>query len=346
MKEGDLALYRRYRPQNFKEVLGQEHITSVLEGSIKLGRISHAYLFAGSRGTGKTSVARIFAREVGTTVDDTYEIDAASNTGVDDMRSLNESVNVSPFSSKYKVYIVDEVHMLSKSAFNALLKTLEEPPKHVIFILATTEVEKLPETVISRCQIFSFNRPSQEMLAEVVATTAKKEGFSLEPSSADLVALLAEGSFRDALGILQKVTSSSRDKKVSIEEVEVVTGAPMGKSINDLVAAIDERSIENALEIVRKMAQNNTDARVFCKLLLRKLRFVLLLLYAPRLKDKIKGELSGEDFEFLSGRSAKKESGINESLLLSLLDAYDQIGRSYIPELPLELALMKVLART
>ena len=157
-KDADLALYRKYRPQNFKEVLGQEQVTKVLEGAISLGRIAHAYLFAGSRGTGKTSVARIFAHSIGTVAEDTYEIDAASNTGVDDVRALNESVSVLPFSSKYKVYIIDEVHMLSKSAFNALLKTLEEPPSYVVFILATTELHKIPETILSRCQRYIFSK--------------------------------------------------------------------------------------------------------------------------------------------------------------------------------------------
>ena len=341
--EEGLALYRKYRPQTFAEVLGQEHITKVLEGSIKLGRISHAYLFSGSRGTGKTSVARIFAREIGTSSNDTYEIDAASNTGVDDVRALNESVSVVPFESKYKVYIIDEVHMLSKSAFNALLKTLEEPPPHVVFILATTEPEKVPETIHSRCQSFSFRRPSQKILADVIVKTAKQEGFSLEPSSADLIALLADGSFRDALGILQKVTSASRDKKVSVQEVETVTGAPRSQSINDMLGVLEKGDLDSALSITRVIPEQNIDPRVFLKLLLRKFRFVLLLRYAPRLAEHIKAEVSTEDFAFLSELAAKRESKLNEQTLLALLEAYEHSGRSYVPELPLELALMKIL---
>src|SRR3989338_3017914 len=206
------ALYRKYRPQKFDDVVGQDHIVSVLEGAVKRGEIAHAYLFSGTRGTGKTSVARILAKEIKTTATDLVEIDAASNTSVEDVRSLNESVHSLPFESKYKVYIIDEVHMLSKSAFNALLKRLEEPPKHVVFILATTEIEKLPETVVSRCQVFQFKKPSQEILREMVLRIAKKEGFTLEPSSADLIALLGDGSFRDTQGILQKVITSSADK--------------------------------------------------------------------------------------------------------------------------------------
>ncbi len=343
MKEGELALYRKYRPSSFKEVLGQEHVTNVLEGAIALGRISHAYLFAGSRGTGKTSVARIFAKALGTGTEDIYEIDAASNTGVDDVRALTESVNVLPFRSTYKVYIVDEVHMLSKQAFNALLKTLEEPPAHVIFILATTEVEKLPETVVSRCQVFTFRRPAQTTLAAVVSSTAKKEGFSLEGSSADLIALLADGSFRDAQGILQKVITASSDKKVSIEEVEMVTGAPRGAVINDLIAAIHDRTLDAALLLVSKVARQNTDAKVFLKLLLRKVRFILLLRYAPGMKEKIRSELSAEDAAFIAPFSNDRNSPVNEQALLLLLEAYDAVGRSYVPELPLELALIKLL---
>ncbi len=341
-KDRELALYRKYRPQTFKEVLGQEHITKVLEGSIKLGKTSHAYLFAGSRGTGKTSVARIFAREVGTSSNDMIEIDAASNTGVDDIRSLNESVSVSPFESKYKVYIVDEVHMLSKSAFNALLKTLEEPPEHVIFILATTEAEKLPETVVSRCQVFNFRRPSQHTLMEWVAEVAKKENFVLEQSSADLIALLGDGSFRDAVGILQKVISASPDKKISVKEVEGVTGAPKSEIINSFITALENKNAEQALSFARRSSDGNIDVKVFLKLVLRKVRFILLLKHAPRLKEEIRKELSEEDYKFLGGISGKKDLNIDSSFLLTLLEAYDRINYSFIPEISIELAVVKI----
>src|SRR6478609_6601729 len=168
MKKSEGVLYRKYRPQTFNDVIGQEHIVKVLKGAVELGNISHAYLFSGSRGTGKTSMARILARAIGTSANDLTELDAASNRGIDDMREIRDSVNTLPFESKYKVYIIDEVHMLTKDAWNAFLKTLEEPPAHVVFILATTELEKVPETVQSRCQVFTFKRPTREGLAKIV----------------------------------------------------------------------------------------------------------------------------------------------------------------------------------
>src|SRR4051812_87712 len=245
------ALYRTYRSKSFDEVVGQDHITSTLAKAVKNGRISHAYLFTGPRGVGKTSVARILAHEVNglpyggeETNLDIIEIDAASNRRIDEIRELRDKVHTAPAASKYKVYIIDEVHMLTKEAFNALLKTLEEPPAHAVFILATTETDKLPETVVSRCQVFSFKKPSQKILKDMVLDVAKKEKYSLEPASAELIALLGDGSFRDTHGILQKVISSSKDKKISREEVEMVTGAPRGALINEFVAAFDEQSAD------------------------------------------------------------------------------------------------------
>lgn len=340
----EIALYRKYRPQNFKDVLGQEHIVKVLEGSVALGNISHAYLFAGSRGTGKTSIARIFAKAIGCSDNDLYEIDAASNRGIDDIRELRDAVNTLPFESPYKVYIIDEAHMLTKDAFNALLKTLEEPPKHAVFILATTEIEKVPETVVSRCQVFTFKKPSQKILKELVLNLAKKEGFKLEPSSADLIALLGEGSFRDTQGILQKVISFSKDKKISVEEVEQVAGAPRAGLVNDFIKSIDGKDLAAGLEAIKSAASNNIDTLVYLKLVLRKMRTILLLKYAKNMEGPIQEEYSEEDFKFLKELSAKKESNINSKTLLELLNAYDSVARANIPELPLELALIKLIS--
>ena len=338
----EIALYRKYRPQNFKDVLGQEHIVKVLEGSVALGNISHAYLFAGSRGTGKTSIARILAKAIGCSDNDLYEIDAASNRGIDDIRELREAVNTLPFESLYKVYIIDEVHMLTKEAFNALLKTLEEPPKHAVFILATTEIDKLPETIVSRCQVFTFKKPSQKILKELVLNLAKKEGFKLENSSADLIALLGEGSFRDTQGILQKIISFSKDKKISVEEVEQVVGAPRSGLVNDFIKSIEEKDLSKGLEAIKSAVSNNIDMLVYLKLILRKMRAILLLKYARNMEDLIKEEYPAEDFDFLKELSAKKESNINSKNLLEILTAYDAVARTNIPELPLELALIKI----
>jgi DNA polymerase III subunit gamma/tau len=339
----EIALYRKYRPKSFKDVLGQEHITDALSNAIKLGNISHAYLFTGTRGTGKTSVARIFASEIGTSANDLYEIDAASNRGIDDIRELRESVNSMPFDSTYKVYIIDEVHMLTKEAFNALLKTLEEPPRHVIFILATTESHKLPDTIISRCETHSFKKPSQEVLKNMVLSVAKKEGFKLDNAGADLIAILGDGSFRDTQGTLQKVLSGSKDKNISSDEIEKTTGAPSSVLVNDVLLSIDESSLEKGLKAVSKAVEKNIDMKIFLKLILHKMRFVLLLKYAKDMSSEIKKDLSEEDFNLIikMGQNSK----INSNALKVMLDAFSEVSFSYIPQLPLELALVKIIGQ-
>ncbi|MBX4198544.1 DNA polymerase III subunit gamma/tau [Candidatus Parcubacteria bacterium] len=346
MTEEYQALYRKYRPERFKDVVGQDHIVKVLEGSINLGNISHAYLFSGSRGTGKTSIARIFAKEIGTSTNDLYEIDAASNRGIDDIREIREGVNTLPFESKYKVYIIDEVHMLTKEAFNALLKTLEEPPPHAVFILATTETDKLPETVVSRCQTFSFKKPSQKILKDMVMSVTKKEGYSLDSASAELIALLGDGSFRDTQGIIQKVISSSKDKKISQEEVEMVTGAPRGELINNFISALDQKSPAAGLSALKKASDQNIDIHLFIKLVLHKLRAILLLRYSPDMTETLQDEFSGEDFTFLKQLAEKKESHINSKTILELLKAEAQVKFSPIPELPIELAVAELGAKS
>lgn len=346
------VLYRKYRPHSFKDVLGQEHIVSALSGALKQGNIAHAYLFSGSRGTGKTSVARILAKEIKCSPNDLYEIDAASNRGIDDIRELREAVAVLPLESPYKMYIIDEVHMLTKEAFNALLKTLEEPPKHVVFVLATTEIEKLPDTIISRCETYTFKKPSQKILKKAVETIAEKEGFTLEPAAADMIALLGDGSFRDAQGILQKIIFSSSDKKVSIEEVEKIAGAPKGELVNSIILAIQEGKLENGLKVVNTAVEENIDIKIFLKMILHKIRSIMLLKYAKDMEMVIREQFGKEDFEFLKKLSSvgkipnNKPMGqdkINSKTLNELLSAYDATGRSYIPQLPLELALVKIL---
>lgn len=338
-KEESTALYTKYRPKNFKEVLGQEHVTKVLEEAIKLGNIAHAYLFSGTRGTGKTSVARILAKEIGTSINDLYEIDAASNTSVENIRDLNESVNTLPFESEYKVYILDEVHMLSKSAFNALLKTLEEPPKHVIFVLATTEEEKIPETVISRCESYSFKKPNQTILKDMIVSTAKKEGFTLEPASADLIALLGDGSFRDAIGVLQKVVHSSKDKKISTEEVQKVTGAPRSTLVNEYISALADKDIGKGMKAIAEAVEGNIDMKVYLKLVLMKMRAILLLRYAPKERERLVEMFGDEDMKVLEEQS-KSAKTLSSDTLKRLLEAYSEVSFSHIPQLPLELVLV------
>ena len=334
------VLYRQYRPQTFKEVKGQGQVTDVLAKAIKNKKISHAYLFSGSRGTGKTSVARILAHELGVSAKDLYEIDAASNRGIDDIRLLREGVYAMPFDSEYKFYIIDEAHMLTKDAWNAFLKTLEEPPAHAIFVLATTERDKVPETIQSRCEMYSFKQPTREMLAEVVADIAKKEGFSLERSAAELVALLAEGSFRDALSILQKVLAVSDNKKIEVAEVEEVAGAPRGELVRQLLEALAKKDAASALQTIRTAVSENIDARVLAKLLIHRMRVVLLMRYAPDIADELAQELSAEDMGL--AKSLSKEPGVNSETLRALLEAYGTMAYAALPHLPLELAIINI----
>lgn len=343
----DLALYRKYRPASFKEVLGQDHITKVLESSVETNKVSHAYLFVGSRGTGKTSVARIFANEIGVSVNDLYEIDAASNRGIEDIKELRSGVRVLPFDSKYKVYIIDEVHMLSKDAWGALLKTLEEPPKHIIFILATTELHKVPETIISRCQVFTFKKASDAMCKKMLLDVAKKEGFELDAGSAELLAILADGSFRDALGELQKILNfSGKSKKIKREDVEKITGAPKTTLVNDFISAIAKKDLEKGIATVRIASEANLDMKLYFKLIIQKFRMAIILRYAPKLKAEMAGDLSDVDIEFLQSLVKEDKDGMLRSgALATLLEAYQNMDNTFITELPLELALVKIISK-
>ncbi|MES3032212.1 MAG: DNA polymerase III subunit gamma/tau [Patescibacteria group bacterium] len=342
----DLALYRKYRPKSFKEVLGQDHIVDILESSVETSKVSHAYLFVGSRGTGKTSVARIFATSIDVSANDMYEIDAASNRGIEDIKELRDGARVLPFDSKYKVYIIDEVHMLSKDAWGALLKTLEEPPKHVIFILATTELHKVPETIISRCQVFTFKKASDAVCRKMLIDVAKKEGFELDAGSAELLAILADGSFRDGLGELQKVLNFTKGKKVKREEIEKITGAPKTTLVNDFISAIAEKNIEKGIKAVQTASEENLDMRLYLKLIVAKFRMAIILRYAPKLKEGMAGDLSEADLEFLQALVKEDKEGMLRSpALATLLEAYQNIDNAFITELPLELALVKILSK-
>lgn len=350
----ELALYRKYRPGKFEDVIGQDHIVKVLQGALKQGNIAHAYLLVGSRGLGKTTIARIIATEIGTSGNDIYEMDAASNRGVDDIRELREGVRTLPFDSKYKVYIIDEVHMLTKEAWAALLKTLEEPPAHVVFVLATTDLDKVPDTIVSRCQTFQFKKPTDAILEGMIKNVAKEEGFTIEDGGGELIALLGDGSFRDTLSILQKVISYSPDpslekgrasKKISRKEIEEVTGAPSGSRVQELIGALIATDSDKALGVVKSTADEGIDMVIFTKLLVNKLRTLLLLRFAPEMRRHIEADISESDREMFGEFLKEKKGIISSKTLLVMLECLDQTPRAFIPSLPLELALIKILGQ-
>ena len=272
------ALYRKYRPQTFSEVVGQEHITETLKNQLRDGKTSHAYLFTGTRGTGKTSCAKILAKAVNCLGSkdgnpclecesclaiaegentDIVEIDAASNNGVDDIRELRDLVSFAPASSKYRVYIIDEVHMLTISAFNALLKTLEEPPAHAVFILATTEVHKLPATILSRCQRYDFRRIESEKICERIKYICEKEGLTVTDEAALLIAAAADGGMRDALSILDLCASSS--KNIDENTVESVCAMAGSEYLLSLADCIKEGDCERALLLIDELHNSSVD---------------------------------------------------------------------------------------
>jgi DNA polymerase III subunit gamma/tau len=336
------SLYRKYRPALFSEVVGQDHVTSVLAEQIRLEKIPHAFLFSGSRGLGKTSIARIFAKELGTSTKDIYEIDAASNNSVEDIRSLTENVHTLPFESRYKVYILDEVHMLSKSAWNAFLKTLEEPPAHTIFIMATTELEKVPETVRSRCQVFELKRPTRKVLAGHIEAIAKKEKRKMEPGAVELIALLADSSYRDALSILEKILSLSEDGTITREAVEKITGAPRYSYIATLVDALSKKDTASALTVISEIEKQDIDFSLFLTLLLEHIRTILLLTYAPELQRELEKEIDADVFADIQKIAKDSASNISDKTLLALLDAASRMRYSPIKALPLELAVLSL----
>lgn len=275
------ALYRKYRSRNLAEIVGQEHITEVLSQAIVSGKLSHAYLFTGPRGVGKTSIARILAHEAnklpydGTASHiDIIEIDAASNRRIDEIRELRDKVHIAPSSARYKVYIIDEVHMLTREAFNALLKTLEEPPAHVIFILATTELHKLPETIISRTQHFAFKPVVQDKVVEHLAGIAKKEKIAIEKSALDLIAQHGEGSFRDSISLLDQVANFGR--KVTLVDVQAVIGIAPDEAIDQLINAVRSQQAAECVTTLQSLKHQGIEATALAKQLHAKLRTELL----------------------------------------------------------------------
>ena len=252
------ALYRKYRSKSLDEIIGQEHITDTLRQAIKSGKISHAYLFTGPRGTGKTSIGRILAHEINGLAYkhednhiDIIEIDAASNRGIDEIRDLREKVHSAPLSAKYKVYIIDEVHMLTTPAFNALLKTLEEPPEHVVFILATTEAHKLPETIISRTQRHTFRPVEQAKVVAHLKHIAKQEKITISDEALELLAAHGGGSFRDSISLLDQAGAAG--KKIDVAAAEKLLGIPPKKQLSTLLSLVSDKNIAEALQTLQQL---------------------------------------------------------------------------------------------
>ncbi|MBE6632347.1 MAG: DNA polymerase III subunit gamma/tau [Ruminococcaceae bacterium] len=311
------ALYRKWRPGTFSEVSGQDHISSILQYEVKNGKTTHAYLFSGSRGTGKTSCAKILAKAVNClspsesgdpcgvcdacrsvdngTATDVLEMDAASNTGVDYIRDIKEAVIYTPSVLKKRVYIIDEVHMLSTSAFNALLKTLEEPPAHVMFILATTEPQKIPVTILSRCQRFEFRRISVPVIAKRLSYIAEREGIELHPDAASLIAKLAGGGMRDAISLLELCAGGG--EAVSVEKVYVVGGVSGRDSIVKMIRAVEAKDYETIFSEIADKYNSAKDLSVFFSDMLSYYRDILVVKRTRSPMDYL--EISAAEYEQL-----------------------------------------------
>ena len=290
------ALYRKWRPMKFEDLVGQRHVSDTLRGAVVSGRIAHAYLFCGTRGTGKTSAAKIFSRAVNCqspengepcnkcetckgilngTILDVYEMDAASNRGVESIREIREEVIYAPVGCKYKVYIIDEVHMLTTEAFNALLKTLEEPPEHTIFILATTDPNKLPQTVLSRCQRFDFRRIGTDDIVRRISRIAEAEGIDITPDAAELVAELGDGSMRDAISTLDRCAAFGSEK-LTTERVGEITGIIGSKRLFDIADAVAKDSAKDALAVSGEVLNAGKEAQFLLENLIEHFRALLI----------------------------------------------------------------------
>ncbi|EUJ43608.1 DNA polymerase III subunit gamma/tau [Listeria riparia] len=354
------ALYRVFRPQSFQDVVGQEHVTRTLKNAIVQNKTSHAYLFSGPRGTGKTSAAKIFAKAIncpnsvdgepcnaceictGTTdgsIPDVLEIDAASNNGVEEIRDIREKVKYAPTVAKYKVYIIDEVHMLSTGAFNALLKTLEEPPKHVIFILATTEPHKLPLTIISRVQRFDFKRITTQDIIGRLAFILDEEKIAYDEKALDIVARAAEGGMRDALSLLDQVISYGT-QEVTVADALEITGSVAQGMLTELVQAVIDSDAKQALEKLSGLLAEGKDPVRLVEDLLVFFRDVLLFQKAPELTDAMERALIDEAFQTLA--TVADANKIYQYVTI-LNDAGQQMRFSNHPGIYIEVALVQLI---
>ena len=355
------ALYRKWRPATWDEVIGQQHVVSTLRNAVAAERVGHAYLFAGPRGTGKTTLARILAKAVNCTHDDLsqrpddacehcqavnkasfldlIEIDAASNTSVEDVRDLRDKINFSPNRGRYKVYIIDEVHMLSTAAFNALLKTLEEPPPHAIFVLATTEVHKIPATVLSRCQRHEFRRiPVVDIVAHLKAM-AEDEGISVEDPALELIARQSTGAMRDAISLLDQL--SGMGETITLDMAQIVLGTATSQSVLDVIDALQAEDSAAGLDRIHAALDGGSDPRQFARQVVDYLRDVLLV----RMGNADQVDASAEERQHM----AKHAQGFEVNELLRIVKVFNAAATetrgAWQPSLPLEMAFVEALVK-
>lgn len=356
-----LALYRKYRPKTFNEVIGQDHIVKTLINQIKLDKISHAYLFCGSRGTGKTSTAKIFAKAInctsskdgspclscdvcksldGTNID-VLEIDAASNNGVDEIRDLREKVKYPPVIGKYKVYIIDEVHMLSTSAFNALLKTLEEPPAHTVFVLATTEVHKLPATILSRCLRFDFKLVSLEDLSSLLKKVLDSENVKYDEQAINIIARAGEGSVRDTLSIADRCVSFAGDE-LTYKKVLEVLGVSEREILIKITDNILTKNVGEALVELDKVLSSGKSPLVFSNDLISYFRD-LLLVYTLGENSREIVVVKDDIFEKMKAQATKENYAVKVKAIEVLSEVEQELRYSVQPRIVLETAIIKII---